>query len=75
MSIQGDFLRSVEVRPNPTTSSGDGKRAGHHHHHPHQNGSALWTKAKLEPGQIVGVIDKVGSVLASVDAASYAYYE
>jgi hypothetical protein len=53
MSIHGDFLRSVEVRPNSGGSDNNGEEGS-------QGGSSLWTKAKLEPGQIVGVIDKVG---------------
>uniref|UniRef100_A0A914DNC6 C2H2-type domain-containing protein n=1 Tax=Acrobeloides nanus TaxID=290746 RepID=A0A914DNC6_9BILA len=51
MSIHGDFLRSVEVRPNSGGSDNNGEESS-------QGGSSLWTKAKLEPGQIVGVIDK-----------------
>ena len=44
MSIDGDFLKSVEVR----SDGEDGSQA------------ALFCKTAISPGHIVGVIDKVG---------------
>uniref|UniRef100_A0A7E4W4Y6 MDS1 and EVI1 complex locus protein EVI1 n=1 Tax=Panagrellus redivivus TaxID=6233 RepID=A0A7E4W4Y6_PANRE len=51
MSVDGDFLRSVEVRKAVNTKDVDGKIT-------ETTPAALWTKKPLTAGKIVGVIDK-----------------